>query len=149
MLSTTSTSLAQAVLVNAETATSFSSDRRFYDDVNFPHGFKRSGDFTNKEAELLEAHGVAMQALAKGSRTAINEEEQHFVDAANGRVAAATMIEKLWQKYVKLAMGKPFYAVVGTTLLKSRAVAESVELAEDDIALAEAVDEPDEIVEEE
>ncbi|WP_417763141.1 DUF413 domain-containing protein [Shewanella sp.] len=142
MLSTTSTSMNTAVLVNAETATSFSSDRPFYDDANFPRGFKRSGDFTNKEAELLETYGVALRDLAKRSRTAINAEEQHFVDVVNGQANAETTLEKLWLKYTKLAMGKPFYAVVGTTLIKSSShVADSVETLEADIELAEDSDE--------
>ncbi|KFZ38682.1 hypothetical protein HR45_04455 [Shewanella mangrovi] len=142
MLSTTSTSLPHAVLVNAETATSFSSDRRFYDDANFPRGFKRSGDFTHKEAELLETYGVAMRALASGSRSAINEEEQHFIDAAKGHTAPTSTLEKLWQKYLKLSMGKPFYAVVGTTLMKASSRSESsVDTIEADIELAEDSDE--------
>ena len=146
MLSTASTSLNNAVMLHAETATSFASNRAFYDDANFPHGFKRSGDFTNKEAEQLEQFGVAMRDLAKGSRAPVTLEEQHFVDVASGKANAETALEKLWAKYTKLAMGKPFYAVVGTTLLKSRPVAASVESVEDDVALAEALDEPDGIL---
>lgn len=53
---------------NGSVAASFVSQKRFYDDANFPKGFKRSGDFTNKEAELLELHGHAMKNLAEGKR---------------------------------------------------------------------------------
>lgn len=146
MLSTASTSLNNAVMLHAETATSFVSNRAFYDDANFPHGFKRCGDFTNKEAEQLEQYGVAMRELANGRRAPATLDEQHFIDVASGKANAETALEKLWAKYTKLAMGKPFYAVVGSTQMNSRPVAASMDSVEDDVALAEALDEPDDLL---
>ncbi|MBB1428083.1 DUF413 domain-containing protein [Shewanella sp. SG44-2] len=93
---------------------SFQSTKRFYDDVNFPKGFKRCGDFTNKEAELLEQHGQAMKNLANGSQLPCNVDEDQFVNVLQGKKPASTPLELLWSKYCRLAKGKPFYAVVGT-----------------------------------
>ena len=93
---------------------SFRSTKRFYDDANFPKGFKRCGDFTSKEADLLEQHGQAMKNLADGSQLPCNVDEDQFVKVAQGILPATTAMELLWAKYCRLAKGKPFYAVVGT-----------------------------------
>jgi len=93
---------------------SFHSTKRFYDDDNFPKGFKRCGDFTNKEADLLELHGQAMKNLSDGSQLPCNVDEDQFVQVVQGLVPAKTPMELLWSKYCRLAKGKPFYAVVGT-----------------------------------
>ena len=37
----------------------FICQRKFYDDVHFPRGFSRCGDFTTKEAGILENYGWA------------------------------------------------------------------------------------------
>ncbi|MCL2918744.1 DUF413 domain-containing protein [Shewanella litorisediminis] len=110
---------------------SFLSQRRFYDDANFPKGFRRSGDFTNKEAELLECHGLAMKALADGSRLPSTDEEAQFVDVVRGNKPPSSILEQIWLKYCKLAQGKPFYAVVGT--VHAPAVAPEAEIELDDI----------------
>ena len=93
---------------------SFRASKRFYDDVNFPKGFKRCGDFTSKEADLLEQHGQAMKSLAEGSQLPCNVDEDQFVQVAKGNLPATTLMELLWVKYCRLAKGKPFYAVVGS-----------------------------------
>ncbi|AZG73754.1 DUF413 domain-containing protein [Shewanella livingstonensis] len=93
---------------------SFKSTKRFYDDANFPKGFKRCGDFTNKEADLLEQHGQAMKNLADGSQLPCNVDEDQFISVVQGTLPATTSMELLWSKYCRLAKGKPFYAVVGT-----------------------------------
>lgn len=98
-------------------AASFVSHKRFYDDTNFPKGFKRSGDFTSKEAELLELHGHAMKNLAEGKALPCTADEAQFVEAAKGNIAPSSLLEQIWLKYRKLAQGKPFYAVVGTVHL--------------------------------
>ncbi|MEL4407788.1 DUF413 domain-containing protein [Shewanella algae] len=134
MLTTTpSPSALQSASVQQAANESFVSERRFYDDKNFPKGFRRSGDFTYNEAELLEKHGVAMQALAEGRQAPRNPEESHFVEVVRGNSAPGSLLEKIWVKYVKLASGKPFYAVVGTTLVK-KADAEYIDdMIDDDV----------------
>lgn len=98
-------------------AASFVSQKRFYDDANFPKGFKRSGDFTSKEAELLELHGYAMKSLAEGKILPCTADEAQFVEVIKGNIAPSSLLEQIWLKYRKLAQGKPFYAVVGTVHL--------------------------------
>ncbi|MBV7314346.1 DUF413 domain-containing protein [Shewanella sp. NIFS-20-20] len=91
---------------------SFASHKRFFDDIHFPKGFHRCGDFTQKEAEILVAFGHAMAELAQGKRLPCNEEEQNFVDVAQGNALPTSLYERIWSKYCKLAQGKPFYAVL-------------------------------------
>ncbi len=95
----------------------FISHKRFYDDANFPKGFKRSGDFTSREAELLELHGHAMKNLAEGKTLPSSADEAQFVEVIKGNIAPSSLLEQIWLKYRKLALGKPFYAVVGTVHL--------------------------------
>ncbi|BDM64622.1 hypothetical protein NFHSH190041_20740 [Shewanella sp. NFH-SH190041] len=89
----------------------FISYKRFYDDTHFPRGFSRCGDFTTKEAQLLEQHGHAMQALARAERVPVTVEETQFVEVLSGQRAAETLLERIWLKYCKLCAGKPFYSV--------------------------------------
>jgi uncharacterized protein len=92
----------------------FQAKRRFYDDVHFPKGFKRCGDFTSKEAELLEQYGQVLQDLASGKQLPCCADEAQFVEVTKGNIHPITQLELLWVKYCRLAKGKPFYAVVGT-----------------------------------
>ncbi|MCE2573147.1 DUF413 domain-containing protein [Motilimonas eburnea] len=94
-------------------ATSFACGAAFYDDQSFPYGFKRSGDFTIKEAELLESIGRTLMALAKGEQTPMTDEEKRFVKVAQGEVPAESVVEKVWIKYRTLAKGKTFFGVTG------------------------------------
>lgn len=110
---------------------SFQSKKRFFDDANFPKGFRRCGDFTNKEAEMLENHGEAMKALAEGSRSPVTPEEAQFVDVVRTNKPPSSLLEQIWLKYCKLAQGKPFYAVVGTVHAVASAPEPEIEL--DDI----------------
>ncbi|GGQ34719.1 DUF413 domain-containing protein [Shewanella litoralis] len=121
----------QAIETHANgSSDSFRSTKRFYDDANFPKGFKRCGDFTSKEADLLEQHGQAMKNLAEGNQLPCNVDEDQFVKVANGQLPASTTMELLWAKYCRLAKGKPFYAVVGTIHAPASA---KVEIEFDDV----------------
>lgn len=40
-------------------AESFTTTNRYFDNKHYPRGFSRHGDFTIKEAQLLERHGYA------------------------------------------------------------------------------------------
>lgn len=39
-------------------AESFTTTNRYFDNKHYPRGFSRHGDFTIKEAQLLERHGM-------------------------------------------------------------------------------------------
>ncbi|MBB1269440.1 DUF413 domain-containing protein [Shewanella sp. SR44-3] len=129
----------EAITVN--TGMSFVSTKRFYDDANFPKGFKRCGDFTSKEAELLELHGQAMKNLVEGKQLACTPDEDQFIQVAQGNIAPSTHFELLWAKYIKLAKGKPFYAVVGTVHAPSAKPVVEVDIEFDDIDDDESSDE--------
>jgi uncharacterized protein YifE (UPF0438 family) len=117
----------------ANSTMSFVSTKRFYDDANFPKGFKRCGDFTNKEAELLELHGQAMKNLVEVKQLPCTADEDQFLQVAQGILPAQTNFELLWAKYLKLAKGKPFYAVVGTVHVPSTKATVEVDVEFDDI----------------
>lgn len=42
-------------------AESFTTTNRYFDNKHYPRGFSRHGDFTIKEAQLLERHGLCLQ----------------------------------------------------------------------------------------
>lgn len=80
-------------------AESFSVDRRFFDDKNYPRGFSRHGDYTIKESQVLEQYGQAFKALDSGERKAVTKEEKDFVKFCKGEKPAETFFEKTWHKY--------------------------------------------------
>ncbi|WP_439234630.1 DUF413 domain-containing protein [Lonepinella koalarum] len=80
-------------------AESFSVERRFFDDKNYPRGFARHGDYTIKESQALEQYGQAFKALDEGSRTAKTADEKNFVAFCRGERPAETFFEKTWNKY--------------------------------------------------
>ena len=72
---------------------------RFFDDHNFPHGFKRSGVFTIKEAELLEAYGATLHNLEQFNIEPINDDEVHFQQAISTDLESTSFAVKTWRKY--------------------------------------------------
>lgn len=95
---------------------SFLASRKFYDDKNYPRGMSRSGDFTLNEVQIIENHGVALQALMTKEQPPINDEEAHFVLVCEGAAEANTNIEKAWKKYQnKVLSPKNFHTLFGRT----------------------------------
>lgn len=95
---------------------SFLATRKFYDDRNYPRGMSRSGDFTLSEVQIIETHGVALQALMTKSQIPINDEEKHFILVCEGKADANTSIEKAWKKYQnKVLSPKHFHTLFGRT----------------------------------
>ena len=127
------THVAASIDTLANGTASFVSNKRFYDDVNFPKGFKRCGDFTNKEAELLEQYGQALKNLSEGTQLPCSPDEDQFVKATQGLMPPTTPIELLWSKYTRLAKGKPFYAVVGTIHNPGQSAKVEIEIDFDEI----------------
>ena len=89
----------------------FVSSEMFYDDVNFPHGFKKSGDFNIPEAELLTKIGKRLFILEQGFSKPANQVEENFVDMCKEQREGKTQVEILWQKYKRLTEHKPFYSL--------------------------------------
>lgn len=88
---------------------SFSSDKKFFDTHNYPHGFQRSGDFTRVQAQLLESKGVALKALHEGARKPATPEEEQFVKTCKGTAKPESDIEKVWAVYLSALRRKKIY----------------------------------------
>jgi uncharacterized protein len=78
---------------------SFKATKRYFDDENFPYGFKASGDFTRVQAEILEACGRTLYALEQAKQEPANDEQKRFVSVCRGEVPAENEFEKSWVKY--------------------------------------------------
>ena len=89
-------------------AESFSVTRRYFDDKNYPRGFARHGDYTIREAQILEQYGQACLALEATA------EEERFVAVMKGDEIAESIIEKAWLKYRSLTTkSKRIYTLSG------------------------------------
>lgn len=81
-------------------AESFTTTNRYFDNKHYPRGFSRHGDFTIKEAQLLERHGHAFNDLDLGKREPVTEEEKLFVAVCRGEREPVTDAEtRLVQVY--------------------------------------------------
>lgn len=87
--------------------------KSFFDDVNFPRGFSRSGEFTVLESNLLHDFGYTLQLLSNGSLMPDNAEEVRFADVCTGRAIAQTFAEKTWMKYISLSSPRKYENVYG------------------------------------
>lgn len=85
----------------------------FYDDANFPRGFKRTGDFTIAEADLLTNVGCRLFALEQEISKPENQVEESFVKMCQMNHEGKTEVEILWQKYKRLTGRRPFYSLNG------------------------------------
>ena len=95
-------------------ADSFITTNRFFDNKHYPRGFSRHGDFTIKEAQLLERHGYAFNELDLGKRQPVTEEEQLFVAVCRGEREPVSAEEKVWSKYVtRTRRPKRFHTLSG------------------------------------
>ena len=95
-------------------ADSFTTNNRFFDNKHYPRGFSRHGDFTIKEAQLLERFGHAFSELDAGKRQPATEEEQLFVAMCRGEREPVTEQEKVWSKYlVRTRRPKKFHTLSG------------------------------------
>lgn len=81
-------------------ADSFMTINRFFDNKHYPRGFSRHGDFTIKEAQILERQGHAFNELDLGKREPVTDEESLFVAMCRGEHEPATEAERIWAKYV-------------------------------------------------
>ncbi|KEA50373.1 MULTISPECIES: DUF413 domain-containing protein [Mangrovibacter] len=95
-------------------AESFTTTNRFFDNKYYPRGFSRHGDFTIKEAQILERFGYAFNELDIGKREPVTEEEKQFVAVCRGERAPATEAERVWAKYVtRIKRPKRFHTLSG------------------------------------
>jgi len=92
---------------------SFYSLKVFADRLHFPYGFARSGQFSKKQATLIEQHGEAYKNLASGQEAPTTPEEQEFVRFCNGLKKAETEHEKVWAFYLNYTGRKVRYVSIG------------------------------------
>jgi uncharacterized protein YifE (UPF0438 family) len=78
---------------------SFKAAKRYFDDTNFPYGFKQSGDFTRVQAETLELCGATLYALEQNKQEPLDETQQRFISVCRGEIPAESDIEKAWVTY--------------------------------------------------
>lgn len=93
---------------------SFETMNRFFDTKHYPRGFSRHGDFTIKEAQLLEQHGYAFNELDLAKREPATEEERQFVEVCRGTRPPQTLAERVWNKYItRIKRPKRFHPLSG------------------------------------
>lgn len=111
---------------------SFASTRKYYDDQNFPHGFRRSGDFTRAQADALEAKGVTLKALHEGNQAPVTDEERNFVLMCQKKRKAMTPIEKAWKAYLNALERKQVYFTASSAAVSDTGHTSDEELAENE-----------------
>ncbi|PPI88370.1 hypothetical protein CRV09_02985 [Candidatus Pantoea edessiphila] len=93
---------------------SFLTENLFFDNKNYPYGFARHGDFTIKEARILELYGFAFNELNLSKREPINEEERLFIEVCKGLREPRTEAEHVWLKYIAfIKRPKRFHTLSG------------------------------------
>lgn len=97
----------------------FIEENLFYDDVHFPRGFNKSGDFTFAESELLTNVGSRLHKLDHEICLPVNEIEKQFVQMCHELSEGQTQIELLWQKYKRLIVKKPFHSLNGSIKVRT------------------------------
>lgn len=95
-------------------ADSFVTKNRFFDNKHYPRGFSRHGDFTIKEAQILERYGVAFNELDLAKREPVTELEHQFIDVCRGLSEPVTEAERVWAKYTaRIKRPKRFHTLSG------------------------------------
>lgn len=93
---------------------SFMTTNRFFDNKHYPRGFSRHGDFTIKEAQLLEQLGHALNELDLGKRNPVTEDEKQFILVCRGEREPVTEVERVWSKYMaRIKRPKRFHTLSG------------------------------------
>ncbi|MGB0938604.1 MAG: DUF413 domain-containing protein [Colwellia sp.] len=96
----------------------FIAEGPFYDDAHFPKGFRKSGNFTIKESDLLTQVGKRLFLLEQGISKPENDVEVQFVqfckEQMSGKHEGQNKIELLWCKYKKLTKFTPFHSLNGS-----------------------------------
>lgn len=92
----------------------YTNTMKFFDTKFYPRGFSRHGDFTIKEAQLLENYGHAFNDLDLAKREPDTEEEKHFVAVCRGECEPVTEAERVWSKYTtRIKRTRRFHTLSG------------------------------------
>ncbi|MCF2947498.1 DUF413 domain-containing protein [Paraglaciecola aquimarina] len=93
--------------------------KMYSDPVNFSRGFKKSGDFSIAESDILSIYGQSLLGLEMGELIPETAEEKQFVQVMMGKAQATTTVEKAWAKYVKLSRTKRNFFTLYSSASKS------------------------------
>ncbi|MDC2890094.1 DUF413 domain-containing protein [Psychrosphaera algicola] len=108
----------------------FMQSSEFYDDKNFPKGFKRSGDFTIAESEILSSLGSRLAQLKQKKVAAETDAEKHFLEMCEHNLLPESVVERVWAKYENIiTTGKPKY----TLTAKAEDVEDDPDIDDDDL----------------
>lgn len=95
------------------------SDKPFVDPANFPRGFRKSGDFSIAESDLLTTYGATLLGLEMNELQPVSEQEQQFVAFIAEQGEGQNQIQKAWAKYIKLARKKRNFYTLYSSSFKS------------------------------
>lgn len=93
--------------------TAFLSHSKFYAEEHFRYGLARSGEFSSKQALLLENHGKAYQALHDGFQEPADDEERNFLAVCRGEREPSTPHEIAWVRFCQKTSMRPSISVFG------------------------------------
>lgn len=103
---------------------------KFQDSVNFPYGFRKSGDFSISEADILQNIGHRLFTLEQGMVEPANHVEKEFIKFCNESDEPNTKVERTWAKYKRLTSSRKFHSLNGSS--KAQKVKDSNSYPEDD-----------------
>lgn len=120
----------------------FEASAPFYDNRRFRAGFRRCGEFTIAQAEILENYGRTLLALEQGTKAPKTKEEKSFVSVCKGNKEPQTLVELAWIKYKTLANKKHTVNAFGSNFKPELEEVED-DIESDDLGQAEDADEED------
>lgn len=86
----------------------------FTDYKNYPHGFRRSGDYSIKDSERLERFGHLFQQLLTGAKKPENPAEKAYLAQLSGKAEASPEVQA-WNKYQKkISESKQYFPLCST-----------------------------------
>ncbi|MFT2089694.1 DUF413 domain-containing protein [Paraglaciecola sp. 2405UD69-4] len=94
--------------------------KTYLDPLNFKYGFRKSGDFSIAESEILSTYGHSLLALEMGEMFPETDAEQHFVKVVTGKCEAESKLEKTWNKYIRLSRTKRNFFTLYSSASKSK-----------------------------
>lgn len=95
-------------------------ERPFVDDLHFPRGFNRSGDFSISDSVILKDYGITMKQLYDAVIFPENEAEKHFCDVVNGKSEPETSFERVWLRYLHKINNRTFHTLNSKAKEKSQ-----------------------------
>lgn len=105
----------------------------YTDYKNYPHGFRRSGDYSIKEAERIEKFGHLLQQLASAQKKPTNAQEKSYVAQLSGKAEVTDPEVAAWIKYQKkISESKQYFPLCSTpsedeVIVKKSAIVDDVD----------------------